>query len=506
MDVGSGRASRRSDPRDRLSRADLLAFAHEKRRVVGVKRRSPLIVAYYDDIPVSAQGVAREQDLAVRRSVNRIAGVGRDVDPLVLAAPALAELGTDHAVAQGPQPESLVGPDLERPKPRGEGGVPSVLSYRGNRFEHPRLAEDLQDVLLPVRAAILELFEFGRSFEVPVPGRRPLRRREDGEREEKNGQGNGLGAHFSNRVRGRDATVKMSYNRAMTERLDCRALAKRYRDWILERAALLPFTPSLATVLVKNRVDAGSLQYRDMIVKDAAKLGFDCRSVEASGEAELIERIEALNADVSVHGIVVLYPLGLMRSDEDIMDLVTPRKDVEGLHSINLGYLIKYRRYLDRDAGLKCVVPATAKAVVKGLQAHPVIGIDGAFVTIVNNSMRVGKPLGLMLENLGATVIKCYDRTRPEILESSVRRSDIVVTAVPDPSFRLNPEWIRDGAAVVDVSYQGNVDVRALDGRAGLVTMPDNRIGRVTRAMMFVNLMYSCGPQPSFDPRAAAVR
>lgn len=287
----------------------------------------------------------------------------------------------------------------------------------------------------------------------------------------------------------------------MTERIDCRGLAKRYLDWTRERAALLASPPELATVLVKGRVDAGSLQYRDMIVKDAARLGFACRSVEAEGEAELVARIEELNADPAVNGIVVLYPLGLKRADEDIMDLVTPRKDIEGLHSINLGYLIKYRRFLDEEAGLKCVVPATAKAVVKALQAYPVVPIEGAFVTIVNNSMRVGKPLGLMLENLGATVIKCYDRTRPEILEASVRKSDIVVTAVPDPKFRLNPEWIREGAAVVDVSYQGNVDAAALDGRAALTTTPDNRIGRVTRAMMFVNLMYSCGPQPSFDPR-----
>jgi 5,10-methylene-tetrahydrofolate dehydrogenase/methenyl tetrahydrofolate cyclohydrolase len=292
----------------------------------------------------------------------------------------------------------------------------------------------------------------------------------------------------------------------MPERIDCRSVAKRYREWIRARLSELDVVPGIATILIKGKVDPGSLQYRDMIIKDAEALGVASLSVEVEDEHALVQAIGKLNVDSSIQGIVVLYPLGLTRRDDEIMDLVTPRKDIEGLHSINLGYLIKYRRFLNEDLGLKCVVPATAKAVVKSLQAYPRVPIEGAFITIVNNSMRVGKPLGLMLENLGATVIKCYDQTRPEILESSVRNSDIVVTAVPDPSFKIDPDWIKSGAAVVDVSYQGNIDSKALEGRAALTTAPDNRIGRLTRALMFVNLLYSCGPQPSFDPRESAVQ
>ncbi len=287
----------------------------------------------------------------------------------------------------------------------------------------------------------------------------------------------------------------------MTDHIDCRGLAKRYREWIRARLPELDFVPGMAVLMINSKVDPGSLQYRDMIVKDALSLGIACRSVEVSDEAGLMKAIKDLNADDSVQGIMVLYPLGLKRRDDEIMDLIDPKKDIEGLHSINLGYLIKYRRYLNEEEGLKCVVPMTAKAVVKLLQAYPVVGIDGAAVTIVNNSMRVGKPLGLMLENLGATVTKCYDRTRPEILESSIRGADIVVTAVPDPSFSIDPEWVKKGASVIDVSYEGNIDSEALEGRAAAVTTPGNRIGRLTRALMFVNLLYSCGPQPSFELR-----
>lgn len=278
----------------------------------------------------------------------------------------------------------------------------------------------------------------------------------------------------------------------MTHVLDCRGLAEGYFAWVRERRAELPFTPGLATVTLKGHTDAGSVQYRDMILKDARSLGMLSRSVEARDEAELTAAIENLNADHEVQGIVVMYPLRAKRPDEDFMDLVSARKDIEGLHSMNLGYLLKYRRWLDEARGLKCVVPATAKAVVKALLSRPEVSVEGAFVTVVNNSMRVGKPLGLMLENLGATVVKCYDKTAREALEACVRRSDVVVTAVPDPAFKLDPAWVKPGAAVVDVSFGGNVDAGALTGRAAVVTAPDNRIGRLTRAMMFVNLIYCC--------------
>ncbi|TBR16806.1 bifunctional 5,10-methylenetetrahydrofolate dehydrogenase/5,10-methenyltetrahydrofolate cyclohydrolase [bacterium] len=289
----------------------------------------------------------------------------------------------------------------------------------------------------------------------------------------------------------------------MTSVLDCRALAEEYFSWVRARRAELPFTPGVATVMLKGHTDAGSVQYRDFILKDARALGILGRSVEARDEAELTAAIENLNADHEVQGIVVLYPLRARRPDEDFMDLVSARKDIEGLHSVNLGYLLKYRRWIDEPRGIKCVVPATAKAVVKALQSRSEVSVDGAFCTLVNNSLRVGKPLGLMLENLGATVVKCYDKTPRGALEACVRRSDIVVTAVPDPQFRLDPDWVKPGAAVIDVSFGGNVDSESLKGRAAVVTAPDNRIGRLTRAMMFVNLIYCCAAAPEGAGRVA---
>jgi 5,10-methylene-tetrahydrofolate dehydrogenase/methenyl tetrahydrofolate cyclohydrolase len=276
----------------------------------------------------------------------------------------------------------------------------------------------------------------------------------------------------------------------MARFLDCRGIASRYFDWAAREFAAMKRRPRLATVLFRPAQNPASKQYRDLILKDAARLGVRVDGHEADSEEALLALVRKLNRSAAVSGIMLFYPLCSALRDEDVMDQVSPLKDVEGLHSVNLGYLLKFKRFLDEGRGIKCVVPATAKAVVKALLAYPEIAVDGAFVVVINNSMRVGKPLGLMLENLGATVVKCYHKTPRPLLEDCVRKADILVTAVPDASFSLDASWVKPGATVVDVSYQGNVDAAALAGRAAFMTAPDNRIGALTRAMTFVNLVY----------------
>lgn len=293
----------------------------------------------------------------------------------------------------------------------------------------------------------------------------------------------------------------------MSVLFDCRAVSTRYFDWAAREVAAMKRKPRLATVLFRPDQNPASLRYRDLILKDAARIGARVEGHEANEEAELLALVRRLNADRGVTGMMLFYPLRSALEDGAVMDLVSPLKDVEGLNSTNLGYLIKYRRFLDEARGIKCVIPATAKAVIKILQAYPEVRLEGAFVCIVNNSMRVGKPLGLMFENLGATVVKCYDKTPGDALEASVRRADILVTAVPDAKFRVPSDWIKPGAAVVDVSFEGNIDHAAVAARAGHITAPDNRVGSVTRAMTFVNLVYCAKNSPlRARPRAALPR
>lgn len=278
--------------------------------------------------------------------------------------------------------------------------------------------------------------------------------------------------------------------------LDCKGAAARYFDWAAREIAAMRRKPRLAAVLFRPQQNPASLRYRDLIVKDAERLGIVVEPHEVKEEEALLELVRKLNADRAVTGAMLFYPLKAAVKDEDVMDLLSPHKDVEGLHSLNLGYLLKYKRFLDEARGIKCVVPATAKAVVKLLQSEPELRLEGSFVCIVNNSMRVGKPLGLMLENLGATVVKCYDKTPRPLLEECARRADVLITAVPDPAFQLSPSWVKPGATVVDVSYEGNFDAKAVAEVAGRVTVPENRVGSMTRAMTFVNLVYCARNAP----------
>src|SRR5205823_1720513 len=97
--------------------------------------------------------------------------------------------------------------------------------------------------------------------------------------------------------------------------------------------------------LYKPESHAASLRYRDLIVKDAARLGVRVDSPEAHDEGQLVAKVRKLNKDRSVTGMMLFYPLRSALRDEDVMDLVSPLKDVEGLHSTNLGYLIKYKKF-----------------------------------------------------------------------------------------------------------------------------------------------------------------
>lgn len=153
----------------------------------------------------------------------------------------------------------------------------------------------------------------------------------------------------------------------MSETFDCRAVADGFRDWVhLERAAM-SVAPRLAIVLFKPRAGAASVKYRDLVLQDSAFLGIQAESFEPQSEGELVALIGRLNEDSSVSGVLVFYPVGGEIPDEDLMDMISPLKDVEGLHSLNLGYLIKYKKFLDANQRLKCVVPATAKAIMFNL-------------------------------------------------------------------------------------------------------------------------------------------
>ena len=272
----------------------------------------------------------------------------------------------------------------------------------------------------------------------------------------------------------------------MAQLLDGTLVADHFAALIRQGVQALGATPRLATILATDSPPSKS--YVSYIKKGAHKVGIEVVSFSATTLPELLTLIQELNTAPSIDAIFVAYPTGFSLEDKLIMEAVHPLKDAEGGHSQNMGYLVKYMK-THPHLQEKCIVPCTPKAVVKLLEFYQ-IPLKGQFITLVNNSLVVGKPLNLMLNNLDATVVNCHLYTPQDTMKELVKKADIVITAVPDPTFVIND--VKEGAVVVDVSFEGNLDYGAVAAQAAWIT-PKGKggVGPVTRAMIYMNTLYA---------------
>lgn len=269
--------------------------------------------------------------------------------------------------------------------------------------------------------------------------------------------------------------------------MDVKEAALHWRRKQVEpELALLGFTPTLATV--RREGDAGAASYEKALAMRSQSLSHHGHTVHhvahtVQTAAEALALVERLNADRSVHGILVFYPLGFSGDDSVVMNTVSPHKDVEGLHAVNLGYLQQYRKTLSGHDDLKLTVPCTAKAVGKLLDFYKV-AVRGRSVLVFNNSLILGRPLGSYLENLGATVIRTFDQTPPDYQQHALSRAHIVVTGVP---FEVDLfDRVPEGAVLVNVSGVRNFSPEALKYAAWHTA----RIGPLTCEMALLQTIY----------------
>lgn len=279
-----------------------------------------------------------------------------------------------------------------------------------------------------------------------------------------------------------------------TGKLDCQETARYYRELVRSNIQRLGITPGLALLLGSE--DPGSVLYRNLILKDCEDLGINVTHHLVHNGIQAVKAIAHLNQDDKIHGIFVFYPLGFPElKDDEIMDLVDPGKDIEGLHSINIGYLQKFRKRMDTGKDRICMMPCTGRAVVKVLKRG--FGDDflaGKTVLVINDSLRIGRPLSAMLANLKATPLLCHQHTKPEHLEAFTRIADVIVSAVPVDGYRVPSNLIQDHTLCIDLSYGGNFDFDELTRRGIIHTnATKNSVGRVTRAMALLNLTYAAG-------------
>lgn len=279
----------------------------------------------------------------------------------------------------------------------------------------------------------------------------------------------------------------------LTGKLDCQETAAHYRALIKTNIGKLGFSPGLGVILGCDEL--GCILYHKWLMKDCEDLGIDAKDIEVNSGMELVKTIAKLNQDPQTHGIFIFYPLRYSDiKDDEVMDLVDPDKDIEGLHSTNIGYLNKYRKRMD-GTDHRCMTPCTARAVVKTIKrGFGDTYLTGKTVLIINDSLRIGRPLNAMVANLKATPIVCHANTNPKHLEEFIKLADVIVSGVPAPGYQIPAESIKDGAMCFDLSGQGNFDFEALAARGIHHTdTTKNSIGKVTRAMVLLNLTYAAG-------------
>ena len=243
-------------------------------------------------------------------------------------------------------------------------------------------------------------------------------------------------------------------------------------------------TPGLAVVLVGD--DPASALYVRNKKRAAASVGIASPDYmyPGLGQKQLLEVVDQLNADRSVHGILIQLPLPQGLDEDEAVMRVSPDKDVDGLHPLNLGRLL---------AGAPNVLPCTPAGCLEILD-HYGAKLEGLEAVVVGRSRLVGKPLAHLLLGRHATVTICHTRTRD--LAAHTRRADVLCVAAGRPRM-ITGDMVKPGAWVIDVGTNrletgqlvGDVDFASVVTRAHAITPVPGGVGPMTIAMLLKNTL-----------------
>ncbi|MEM4348752.1 MAG: bifunctional methylenetetrahydrofolate dehydrogenase/methenyltetrahydrofolate cyclohydrolase FolD [Candidatus Anstonellaceae archaeon] len=267
--------------------------------------------------------------------------------------------------------------------------------------------------------------------------------------------------------------------------IDGKRMATKIISQIAKKVSKLKNKPCLAFVLVGET--PSSMIYANKKLEDCKKAGIRSKILRlpaSCSSQKLRMQIRKLNADPTVDGIIVQLPLPSHIEEEEVIEEISPEKDVDGFHPINLGKLV---------AGKGEILPCTPKGVVYMLKKSGA-ELDGKHAVIIGRSRIVGKPLAFMLLKENCTVTVCHSRT--ENLTKHTKEADIVIVAVGKPKL-LKANMVKKGAIVIDVGINrqgekivGDVDFEEVSKKASLITPVPGGVGPMTRAMLLANTLH----------------
>jgi methylenetetrahydrofolate dehydrogenase (NADP+)/methenyltetrahydrofolate cyclohydrolase len=271
--------------------------------------------------------------------------------------------------------------------------------------------------------------------------------------------------------------------------IDGNLLSKKIREEIRERAAKIKLMkgkpPGLAVILVGE--NPASQVYVSSKAKACGEVGFHSvleRYPATFGELDLLKRIESLNDDPTINGILVQLPLPEHIDTKKVLEAIAPKKDVDGFHITNAGALM---------VGAPEFIPCTPYGCMKMLESiqYP---ITGAQAVVVGSSNIVGKPMAMLLLMAGATITVCNSKTRN--LSLYTKEADIVVVATGRPKM-VTGDMIKPGAVVIDVGINrlpdgklcGDVDFESVKQVASYITPVPGGVGPMTITMLLMNTL-----------------
>lgn len=263
------------------------------------------------------------------------------------------------------------------------------------------------------------------------------------------------------------------------ELLDGKVLANDILDKLSLKVKQLDTSPNLVVIQVGN--DPASSVYVRNKERTAERVGINSETVKLSKhitQDELLEIIDKYNNDSLVNGILVQLPLPKHIDEQVILEAISPMKDVDGFHPLNVGKL---------NIGQKQMIPSTPAGIMELLKANH-IELEGKHVVIVGRSNIVGKPLAHLLLEANATVTIVHSRTKN--LKQLTKLADILVVAVGQPEL-ITEDYVKDGTVVIDVGInrtesglKGDVDFNNVKSKVAAITPVPGGVGPMTIAML----------------------